>query len=52
MQSLELCPNTKPAQESPRPVRGAAIGLRSNIASGNSWFGTRPGLCIEQTFEF
>lgn len=50
--SLELCPNTRPAQEYPRPARDAAVGLRSNMASGNSWFNTCPGLCIEQTFEF
>uniref|UniRef100_A0A8B9RP42 Major facilitator superfamily (MFS) profile domain-containing protein n=1 Tax=Accipiter nisus TaxID=211598 RepID=A0A8B9RP42_9AVES len=34
--SLQLCPNSKPAQESPRPVRGTAVGLRSNVASKNS----------------
>lgn len=47
--SLELCPNTRPAQGYPRD---AAVGLRSDMASGNSWFHTCPGLCIEQTFEF
>uniref|UniRef100_A0A663E4W7 Major facilitator superfamily (MFS) profile domain-containing protein n=1 Tax=Aquila chrysaetos chrysaetos TaxID=223781 RepID=A0A663E4W7_AQUCH len=41
--SLQLCPNTKPAQESPRPVRGAAVGLRSNVAGKNSCFDTCPG---------
>uniref|UniRef100_A0A8U7P6V6 Uncharacterized protein n=1 Tax=Corvus moneduloides TaxID=1196302 RepID=A0A8U7P6V6_CORMO len=52
LSSLELCPNTKPTQKFPRPVRGAAVGLRSNMTSGNSWFDTCPGLCIDHTFEF
>lgn len=51
MQSLELCPNTKPTQKFPRPVRGAAVGLRSNMAIGNSLFDTCPGLCIDHIFE-
>lgn len=53
IQSSEVCPNTKPAHESPRPIRGAATGLQPNMASGSSWFDTKhPDLYIEHTFEF
>lgn len=34
--------------EIPQPSQGAANGLRSDMASGNSC----PGLCVEHTFEF